>query len=297
MRIIVVDNASRDGSADMVAHDFPTVNLVRSDLNLGFAAANNVAFRSIQSPYTIILNPDAIIDADSLTRSLAFMKAHQQAGLLGGRLLDSDGSPQPSARNFPSLKNDLLTLMGFSAGLAQPKRNASADHVRMHPSDAMTVDWVPGAFCMIRTQALRAVNGFDERFFLYFEEVDLCRRLWEKNWQVWYDPAIRIEHIGGASASSVDAEKKAHLGGQLMSWYMRSALLYYRKHHGYRAALGSALIDIVWHRLRAFKTRLRLSSLDDVALKKRTESETLQRLMRQAWRETSGGQRSPPTPW
>jgi len=298
MKIIVVDNASRDGSADMVTQAFPMAQLIRSGDNLGFAAANNVAFRYVQSPFTLLLNPDAIVMPNALEQSINRMVQQPRAGLVGGRLLGSDGAPVPSARSFPSLQTDLLTLLGFSAGLAKPKHGTATPANKLHPNHALPVDWVPGAFCMVRTQALVESKGFDERFFLYFEEVDLCRRLWAKNWQVWYDPGICVKHIGGASASSVDAEKNAHIGSQLMSWYMRSALLYYRKHHGYSAALGSAMLEISWHGLRALKNRWWSSAPDKAgAAQKHHESKTLQRLMRQAWRDTAGGTQSPARPW
>lgn len=295
VQIIVVDNASRDGSADMVAREFPEVVLLRSRINLGFAAANNRALERADGRYVVLLNPDAELAPDALVRAIAFMDAHPAVGMAGGRLFDPLGHDQPSARCFPSLLNELLTLSGLAARYPRSRLFGRFDRTWADPAAPAEVDWVPGAFAIMPSSAMRALGGFDERFFLYYEEVDLCRRLRHAGWQVWYRPEIKVYHLGGASAQSVPNLEISSSGSQLALWRMRSALLYYRKHHGPSGAFLLASLEGGWHRLRQWKAKCSPGTAQGQA--KQAESGRLRALMRRAWQETSGGTRCPVRPW
>ncbi len=252
--VFVVDNASRDGSADMVAGEFPEVYLIRSQVNLGFAGANNKAFSKAAGRYVVLLNSDAFLEPDALGRAIAHMDCEPDVGIGGARLLGRDGSWQPSARLFPSLWNDFLTISGLSARFPLSPFFGRPDRTWADQNLPADVDWVPGAFTIIRRDALEAVGYFDETFFLYYEEVDLCKRFRTAGYGVRYWPDVRVVHLGGESSKTVKALKFSGAGSQLTLWRMRSAFLYYRKHHGASAWLVKEM-ERRLHLLREWKNK------------------------------------------
>jgi GT2 family glycosyltransferase len=292
--VIVVDNASKDGSADMVAKEWPAAVLVRSGVNLGFGAANNVAFTRATGRYVVLLNSDAFLAAGVLSGIVARMDQHPGVGLAGVSLVGRDGARQPSARMFPSALNDLLSLSGLSARYGRSRFFGRMDRTWADPDEAAEVDWVPGAFAIIRRSVLARVGGFDERFFLYYEEVDLCRRIKAAGFTICYWPDFRVVHIGGESSRTVKQLSMSSAGSQLTLWRMRSALLYHRKHGGLTGALVARLIESGWHRLRASLNHLRAGP---AAAAKALESRSVTALFRQAWVDTAGGRTSPARPW
>ncbi|HLW71263.1 MAG TPA: glycosyltransferase family 2 protein [Candidatus Binataceae bacterium] len=289
---IVVDNASRDGSAEMVAAEFPAVRLIRSTTNLGFAAANNHGFGVARGRYVILLNSDAFPRPEAIRRALELMEAHPEVGLGGGRLVGRDDSWQPSARMFPSLFNDLLMVSGLAARYPRSRILGRADRTWADPLEPAATDWLPGAFVIIRREVLERVGWFDERFFLYSEEIDLCRRIKAAGYQIWYWPQIVVVHLGGESSKTVERAQMSKAGSQLTLWRMRSQLLYCRKHHGAFGAWGVATLEIWWNRLRAWRNGILSRDADKVR-----ESRVTISLMKQAWRETRGGAISPARPW
>lgn len=295
IEIIVVDNASKDHSAEMVKRDFPRVRLLHSTTNLGFAAANNWAFTVATGRYWILLNPDAEMRHDALDQAFRFMLDHPRAAMAGAKLIAPDGKTQPSARQFPSLLNEVLVLSGMAAKFPHSKFFGRFDRTWADEDRPAQVDWVPGAFAIMRPEAMKQVGYFDERFFLYYEEVDLCRRLSERKWQIWYQPQIVIQHIGGESSKTVEKAEISSSGSQLVLWRMRSALLYYRKHHGWFSAWMLSKIETMWHLLRGNKAKLQKQSQTNE--KKAAESQRIISLMYQAWSDTHGGRNSPPRPW
>jgi len=293
--VIVVDNASHDGSAEMVAAQSPATTLIRSDANLGFAGASNRGLEVARGRYVVLLNSDAFLATGALALSVKKMDAHPRVGLAGGRLVGRDGSWQPSGRLFPSITNDLLTLSGLADRHPESRFFGRMDRTWADPLEPARVDWVPAAYSILRREVLDQVGPFDRRFFLYYEEVDLCRRVNEAGFEVWYWPDIVVVHVGGESARTVEnGGGVSRSGAQLSLWRMRSALLYYRKHHGRAGAATAMAIEAAWHRLRAWKNR---HAADPVARAKAEESERLADLMHRAWSETSGGAVSPSQPW
>lgn len=289
--VIVVDNASRDASADMVERDFPAVRLIRSHTNLGFAAANNLALEVANGDFLLLLNPDALVEPECLQRSLAYMEDNPCVGMGGGRLVDGEGRWQPSARQFPSLMNELLVLTGLAARYPKSRFFGRFDRTWDNSGKVASVDWVPGAYTLIRRKALDQTGGFDERFFLYYEEVDLCRRFHQGGWQIQYWPDVLVRHTGGESSKTVEHLDFSSSGSQLTLWRMRSELLYYRKHHGKLVAFLVARLEGGWHRLRALRATLQGK------MTKASDSRQIATLMRQAWKDTDGGQHSPVRPW
>ena len=289
--VVLVDNASTDGTAQRVGAVFPWVRLIASPVNLGFAAGNNLAARHALGRHLLLLNPDAMPAPGALRRGIELMDRHPDVGLAGGELRATDGTRQPSARMFPTLRDELFTLSGLAARFPGSRLFARLDRRWADPEVSASVDWIPGAFVFIPAAVFARLDGFDERYFMYYEEVDLCRRLKAQGLDVRYWPELKAVHIGGASAKTVAHARVSSSGSQLESWRMRSALLYYRKHHGlWGAALVHAL-ERCWHGLRQQRATWRgqTERAADLAMHVRQ--------LAQAWRDTDGGRRSPATPW
>jgi N-acetylglucosaminyl-diphospho-decaprenol L-rhamnosyltransferase len=289
--VVLVDNASHDGTADAVAEHHPWVRLIRSAQNLGFAAGNNLAARHATGRVLLLLNPDALPARGCVARGLALMDSDPGVGLAGARLLADDGATQPSARMFPSLMQEAIVLSGLAARFPKSRWFGRLDRTWADPASAAPVDWVPGAFALVRRDLFDRLGGFDERFFLYYEEVDLCRRIHAAGYRVQYWPELRVQHIGGVSARTVAGATVARSGSQLTLWRARSGLLYYRKNHGWLTAWAVNRLERSWHALRGWRAALR-GQADKAA-----ESATHLSLLQRAWRDTLGGRVAPPRPW
>lgn len=296
---LIVDNGSKDGSVAMVRKEYPDVRLIVSPENLGFGRANNLAFAQATGRYIVLLNSDAFLTPDSLRLSVERMDRDTRIGLAGGRLIGRDGSWQPSARMFPSLLTDLFVLSGFANKYPRSRIFGRFDRTWADQMAAAEVDWVPGAYSIIRREALATVGPFDPAFFLYYEEVDLCRRIQAAGYSIWYWPDVVVIHIGGESSrrmtegSPTKTLQMSKSGSQLTLWRMRSTLLYYRKNHGWQARFAR-LLETLWYGQRAWRKRF---SRDADRKASGDADRAHVRLMQQAWRETKGGRVSPPQPW
>jgi GT2 family glycosyltransferase len=293
LEIFVVDNDSRDGSVEMVEAEFPNVRVIRSVVNLGFGAANNVALELAQGRYIVLLNSDAFLCPDSLRLSIEHMDADPAVGLAGGRLVGRDFSLQPSARMFPSILSDFLVLTGLAHKFPKSRFFGRFDRTWADPMQPAEVDWVPGAFSIIRANALKKVGFFDPEFFLYSEEVDLCRRIKDAGFKILYWPDIVVIHIGGESSRQIKTLEMSSAGAQLIRWRMRSTLLYYRKHHGSGAWMAK-ILELALYRLTALRNSF---SRDPRRVDRVSRNRNLARLMHQAWEDTNGGRVSPTRPW
>jgi GT2 family glycosyltransferase len=293
VEVFVVDNGSDDGSSAMVADEFPDVALLNAGRNLGFAAANNLAFQIARGEYIVLLNSDAFLRPRSLRRALEHMQSEPWTGLAGGRLIGEDESWQPSARQFPSVLNDLISLSGLAHRYRNSRFWGRADRTWADPMLETVTEWVPGAFSIIRASVLEQVGGFDESFFLYYEEVDLCRRINAAGYAVRYWPDVVVVHLGGESSKSMSGVVRSRSGAQLALWKFRSGFLYYRKHHGIGAWQALAM-ESGWHAIRFLRNR---ASSRPARREKAAESRTMIALLKRAWTETHGGRYSPPKPW
>lgn len=192
-RVVVVDNASIDGTADRVAELHPWVELIRSPRNIGFARAVNLGMRLADHDDVFVLNPDVVVQADTIDRLAAVLAAHPQDGIVAPRLRHPDGSIQDSARSFKTLP----TLLARRTPLGRTRWGTAI--LRRHLAPAFTtnetpVDWALGAALYVRRSALEAVGQLDPRFFLYEEDVDWCARMWAAGWGVRYVPSIEAIH-------------------------------------------------------------------------------------------------------
>lgn len=199
--IIVWDNGSRD-EVERVTTLFPHVLLTENRVNCGFAKAVNCGLRQGTAPYVVLLNPDTYVEGDFFSSVLCFMAENDDVGIMGPRILDPDGTVQDSARAFPHL---LTGLFGRSSLATRwfPSNWLTRRNLVTKASDGITpmeVDWVSGACMVVRRKTLDEVGLLDERFFMYWEDADWCRRMWEGGWKVVYFPkACIVHHVGGSS--------------------------------------------------------------------------------------------------
>jgi hypothetical protein len=234
--IHVFDNGSSD-HVDQIKAAFPQVNLYKHKNNLGFSKAVNRVLKSTFSPYIVLLNPDAIVKNGLFESAKFYMDNNPEVGIIGPKILDPDGSVQGSARAFPTI---LSAFAGRRSLLTKlfPKNGFVCSNILSNKSDGrnpMQVDWVSGACMVVRREALEAVGRFDERFFLYWEDVDLCKRMDNQGWKVIYYPKAAIKHAVGGSSE--------HNLVRSVFEFHRSAYHYYMKHHdSYRQILKLLLI-------------------------------------------------------
>jgi hypothetical protein len=295
--ILVVDNASSDGSADMVAVEFSgsgvTVRLIRSEVNLGFGVANNRAIEAARGRYLVLLNSDAFFHPGALACALAHMEADPSAGIGGARLVGRDSAWQPSAHRYHSIFGNAFLLTGLASRFPRSRIFAADQRTWADPLEPAEVGWVTGAFMIVRREALARTGLFDPAFFLYYEEADLCRRIKAAGFRVFYWPDIVVTHLHGESSRLVGEQVFSENETQVVLWRMRSTLLYYRKHHGQKAWLARWLEEGLYM-LRFLRNRFSPTP----ARRARTREATLLlKLLRRAWKETQGGRISPPAPW
>lgn len=293
-RIIVVDNASADGSAAAVRQHFPDVQLIANTRNRGFGPACNQAFAVAAGDAVVLLNPDAAILPGSLAALFAAMARGSKIGIVGGEVRNADGGLEPSARTFPSPLTKFFTLSGLSSRFPQSRIFGRGDMGYADFSKEIEADWVPGTFCALRRTMLESVGGFDERFFLYYEETDLCRRARQAGWTVLFTPAAGVLHEGGASGKTHEDSLTFDPGGsQVLKFRMRSECLYFRKHHGLTGLLAAMLPELLWHVLR-FLLHLRPGPAH--AAKRRHSCAVMSQAL-QAMADTRLGLLSPAAPW
>jgi GT2 family glycosyltransferase len=203
-KVIVQDNFSQD-NVDRVNSMFPGVLLFKNNYNMGFAKAVNIALGQGAAPYVVILNPDTCVEDNFFGVATQYMDENPDVGIMGPRILNPDGSVQGSARAFPS---PLTGLFGRNTFLTRwlPNNRFTRRSVVTHKSDGITpveVDWISGACMVARREAINDVGFLDERFFLYWEDADWCKRMWDSQWKVIYYPQISVlHHVGGSSEKS-----------------------------------------------------------------------------------------------
>ena len=223
--VVVVDNASRDGSPDMIREAFPEVDLVCNTTNVGFAAANNQGHRRTRGRYVLMPNPDT--EGRPFLRDLvAFLDAHPEAGAAGPRVFGSDGELQVSCYPLPTVGRELWRLLHLDRVHAHGTYPAGF----FEATTPQPVDSILGACLMVRRAALDGADLLDERFFIYTEEIDLCRRLADRGWHLYWLPHVAIVHYGGASTAQVAPRMFLEL--------YRSKVQYFRKHFGRRGVWG-----------------------------------------------------------
>lgn len=226
--VVVVENASTDGSGEAVREQFPNVRLVELDRNLGFGAANNVGIEMVARSYILLLNPDAWPVGDAVDRLVHYAASHPRTGAVGPRLLNVDGTTQQSVRGYPTrwrLATEYLFLRWFAprTNLLNAFYAANFDH-----RSERAAEFLVGAALMLRREAVQEVGGFDPEFFMYNEEVDLCYRLRRAGWSVDFYPGAEFIHVGRGSSDAVAEE--------MYREQLRSHLRFLAKHESMEGA-------------------------------------------------------------
>jgi N-acetylglucosaminyl-diphospho-decaprenol L-rhamnosyltransferase len=247
-RAVVVDNDSGDGSADRIAAAIAAegwgtwAEMLPLGHNPGFAGGNNAALRPLFTgpnppDYVLLLNPDTVVRPGAVRTLAEFLEKHPHVGIAGSRLEDPDGTPQRSAFRFPGVASELED--GLRLGLVSRllRRRMVAPPVR---DDAHPTDWVAGASMLVRREVFEAVGLMDERYFLYFEEVDFCLQARRAGWPCWYVPASRVVHLVGQASGVTDVKRPAK---RRPRYWFESRSRYFRRNHG---RLYKALSDAAW---------------------------------------------------
>lgn len=224
LQVLVADNASSDDSAERVRRRFPHVTLVETGANLGFARAHNLLLQRVDAPFHVLLNSDVTVPPGLLRGLLHTFAAQPKTGIIGPQMRDEQGTIQFSCRRFPTLLRQACQASGLAwlfphSSLLNGTLMSHFDHRRSQP-----VDQVIGACFALRTELLQAIGRLDDSFFMYYEEVDFCRRAAQAGYATWFDADHHAIHLGGASANRVKELTVRRM--------MRSMRHYFHKHHG-----------------------------------------------------------------
>lgn len=227
IEVIVVDNCSADASVAMVRERFPEATVIANAENVGFGRANNQAAALAHGRHLLLLNPDAFVHPGTLERLVAFLDTNPGAGAAGPRLLYEDGTLQRSVTSFPSVGTELWTTLGLDRAFPRHPVFGRYKLTYWAMDDLRAVDALMGACLLIRREVVERVGLFDEQFFMYSEEVDLCYRIQQAGWRSYFLPEIEATHIWGGSSRRVPTATFLRL--------FRSRVQFFRKHYGHAA--------------------------------------------------------------
>lgn len=239
---VVVDNVSDDGTADFVAQTYPWVRLIRSPSNIGFGRGCNLGVASVSTPYVLLLNPDAAMKFDSIGLMHEFFEHHPGCSMVAPAIIESDLSLQDAGL---MLTPATLLRSVFRMGNPFPDRRSIVPG-----GEPFRTTWICGAVMLMRTTQYRSLGGFDPRFFLYFEETDLCRRFIQNGGEIWTVGQAIAHHIGGASARSEEESMESNC---IAEHFYRSRFYFLAKHYGRLTAVFLETLDAVSHGIRRLR--------------------------------------------
>jgi GT2 family glycosyltransferase len=242
IKIIVVDNASTDGSPEMVKDQFPQIKLIINKENLGFAKACNIGMGLAKGKYIVIVNSDVIVGNECIDRMFKYMEKHSEIGILGPKILGQDGMVQRSCMGFPTLWNSFCRALALDTIFPRAKLFGGQLMTYWSHNSIRSVDIINGCFWMVRQEALKQVGLLDESFFMYSEDKDWCKRFTNAGWEVVFFPDAEAIHYGGGS--SLNDPIRFYIEMQ------RADLQCWKKHHGRLAWLGYILIILFHHVVR-----------------------------------------------
>lgn len=244
--VIVPDNGSTDGSIEFIRQRFPQVHVIENGANLRFAKGNNVGIRASHGEYVLILNPDTVIHEGALDGLVAFADKHPEAGAFGCRVLNADGTYQGCIWPFPTPRSEWIKALGLrSLGYISEWFHTGA-YVKWRGETERAVGYPAGCCLMVRGELLKKLGGFDDRFFYYYEETDLCHRIWDAGYSILYTPSVSITHLIGSSTS----KKFPPIGFAIDQQITRYLYLYkYHGEGGVRSSRRSMLTGLAIRRL------------------------------------------------
>ncbi len=262
--VLLVDNASGDGTVARALELLPGIRVIANTENAGFARANNQAMAIAAGRYVCLLNPDTVVHDGAFDTLIAFMDAHPEAWGCGPALLNGDGSPQRTGVRFPSLWN--MTVEAIFLDRLLPGTRLFGAHRELYEqwNTQREVDFLQGSCLLVRRKAIDDVGGLDEEFFMYFEETDWCRRIKGAGGKIVLVPGAQVVHFGGGTVGHYDERRLVH--------FHVSLFRYFSKHHGVGAQLGARIIIakrsfirlVVWSGVAAFRPSLRASAVSAI---------------------------------
>ncbi|MGZ5010107.1 MAG: glycosyltransferase family 2 protein [Methylobacter sp.] len=242
MEIIVVDNASNDGSPDMVLEKFPHVKLIKNKENLGFGKANNIGIQASSGNYIALVNSDVHVLSNCITRLVEYCELNPEIGMSGPFIIGGDGKQQRSCRGFPGLWNMLCRALALDVIFPKCKWLGGYLLSYWNHNSCAPVDILSGCFWLVRRQALNDVGLLDESFFMYGEDMDWCKRFWGRGWTIVFVPDAEAIHYGGASSSNAPI--------RFFIEKQRADFQYWDKHHSWIEAKCYFAISCLHHGLR-----------------------------------------------
>jgi GT2 family glycosyltransferase len=259
-KIIVVDNASSDGSPEMVQEKYPSVTLICNQTNLGFAKANNVGIKQSTGEYIFLINSDVTLISGCINQMIAYMEQHTGIGILGPKILDKDRKSQRSCMEYPTLWNVFCRTFALDVCFPHSRMFSGLLMKYWSHDNVRSVDTLNGCFWMVRRDALNQVGLLDERFFIYGEDIDWCKRFRDAGWDVVFFPGAQAIHYGGASSSNAPVRFYVEM--------QRANLQLWKKHHKRVTQLGFTILIWIHQILRvsgyaityAFKPRERITA-------------------------------------
>ena len=240
--VIVSDNGSTDGSIDYIRSKHPSVRIVSNGANLGFGKGNNAGIEVCGGEYILSLNPDTIVHPGALDRWLAFADGHPEAGGFGCRVLNPDGSYQNPARPFPSIRREWVAALYLRRLASISEWFISDIYAGWNGETERQIDWQSGCCVLFRGDLLKSLGGFDTAFFYHYEEVDLCRRVWNAGRSIVYTPDATITHLGGQSVGRFPIRFALERE--------RNRYRYFHKHFGREGARRSRYAALTWYAIR-----------------------------------------------
>lgn len=261
---IIVDNNSSDGSVEYLRQEHPDVRVIANDTNRGFAPANNQAFAGARGRYLVLLNPDTLVHKGAMDALVEFMDSHPGAGAAGPLLRNEDGTRQLTGVRLPTNWNILVEALFLDRLFAGTRFFGRHKEAYADETGFREVEYVQGSCMIVRNAIVNDLGGLDERYFMYFEEVDWCKRIRDAGWKVYVCPDAVITHFANAGVGHYDERRLIH--------YHRSLILFYRKHYSASSLTGlrivltlRSLIRIgVWVPTGIVRPELRKASLSSI---------------------------------
>ena len=257
--IIVVDNNSKDNSIIMVETHHPDVILIKNKDNVGFARANNQAFKKAKGRYFLMLNPDTIVLDIAIDKLVKFMDGHLDTGACGPKNLNPDMTLQHNCHHFPTLYTRLVFHLQLTRFFPRNKLFGREHMTYWDYNEIKEVDWITGCSLLIRKKTLDQVGLLDENFFMYTEETDLCFRLKKAKWKTVFYPDAAIIHYGGQSALSQNKEKV--FAKSIITYLFTTRYYFFKKHYGYTNYIILKLIDFLYYSLIFIKNIFRSNKI------------------------------------
>jgi len=263
--VLLSDNGSTDGSVELIRKEFPQTIVFENGANLRFAKGNNVAIRASRGEYVLILNPDTIIHEGALDGLVQYADKHPEAGAFGCRVVFPNGVFQPVQRPIFTIRSEWCWALGLGVLARFSEWFHAGSYANWRGETERAVGWLAGCFILARGELLRSLGGFDEQFFYYYEDTDLCRRIWESGHSILYTPKFAITHLGGQSTVSRFNPVAFALDGEITRY------LYYYKYDGRKGVRSCRHASLVGLTIRRIAYRLRYLFHADESTRKRQQ--------------------------